>query len=402
MRVLHITPSVGPSRGGTSEAILGMVSTLNNQGISVDIATTDDNGEERLCVPYETRTKFHEAPTYFFRRFSPSHALVRDYAFSLAFTHWLWKNINNYDLIHIHSLFSYPATVSMWLARSRGIPYINHPHGMLCDWSLQQSSQKKKSYLKLFEYANLNRSKALILTSNQEAKELNRAKFQVRYVIIPIGLTIPARITDPRLRLRQKLGLSETEPIILFLSRIHYKKGLDYLIRALGQVSNHRFSLVIAGSGEPEYERTIRALVQESGLASHTHFVGFVKDDDKDLLLQGSDLFVLTSYSENFGVAVLEALAAGLPAIVTPGVALAEVVEHHQLGAVPELEEGAIATAILQALNQPETMKAMGDRARQLVLNHYTWDRVAAQLIEVYTAILEKKPANGPLSQHKP
>jgi glycosyltransferase involved in cell wall biosynthesis len=395
MRVLHITPSVGPSRGGTSEAILGMVSALNNQGISADIATTDDNGEERLRVPHGKRIEFQEAPTYFFPGFSPSHALVRDYAFSTVFTRWLWKNINNYDLIHIHSLFSYPATLSMWLARSRGIPYVNHPHGMLCDWSLQQSSQKKKSYLKLFEYANLNRSKALILTSNQEAKELNRSAFKCCCVIVPIGLTIPARITNSRLRLRQKLGLPATEPIILFLSRIHYKKGLDYLIRALGKVNNHRFSLVIAGSGEPEYERTIKALVQELGLASQTHFVGFVKGDDKDLLLQGSDIFVLTSYSENFGVAVLEALAAGLPAIVTPGVALAEVVKHHQLGVVPELEEGAIATAILQALTQPETMQEMGDRARQFVLNHYTWDRVAVQLMEVYTSILENRYANN-------
>lgn len=398
MKVLHVTPSIGPSRGGTSEAILGMVSALSNQGVSADIVTTDDNGEERLCVPHGKRIKFHEAPTYFFPRFSSSYAFLRDYAFSAAFTRWLWKNINDYDLLHIHSIFSYPATISMWLARFKGVPYVNHPHGMLCDWPLQQSSQKKKRYLKLFEYANLNRSEVLMLTSDQEAKELNRARFKVRHVIIPIGLTVPARITNSHLRLRQKLGLPATEPIILFLSRIHYKKGLDYLIRALGKMNSHRFSLVIAGSGEPEYERTVKALVQESGLAGHTRFVGFVKGDDKDLLLQGSDIFVLTSYSENFGVAVLEALAAGLPAIVTPGVALSEVVKQHQLGIVPELDEEAIATAILKALNQPEAMKKMGDRARQLVLNHYTWDRVAAQMIEVYSAILDKKPANDPPS----
>jgi glycosyltransferase involved in cell wall biosynthesis len=183
---------------------------------------------------------------------------------------------------------------------------------------------------------------------------------------------------------------------------LHLKKGLNLLIAALSQLQAHRFTFVLAGSGDPHYEDEIRQQLISSGISDRTRMVGFVNGEQKDLLLQGSDLFVLTSYSENFGVAVLEALAAGLPAIVTPGVALAEVVEHHQLGAVPELEEGAIATAILQALNQPETMKAMGDRARQLVLNHYTWDRVAAQLIEVYTAILEKKPANGPLSQHKP
>jgi len=132
-------------------------------------------------------------------------------------------------------------------------------------------------------------------------------------------------------------------------------------------------------------------------MSDRTRLVGFVKGEQKDLLLQGSDLFVLTSYSENFGVAVLEALAAGLPAIVTPGVALSEVVQQHQFGSVPALEENAIATAILHALNHPEAMKAMGDRARQYVLKHYTWEAIATQLIDVYGEIVGDRPAKNQL-----
>ena len=110
----------------------------------------------------------------------------------------------------------------------------------------------------------------------------------------------------------------------------------------------------------------------------------------KDLLMQGADIFALTSYSENFGVAVLEAMAVGLPVIVTPGVALASVVEQNQLGYVPELDVEAIASTIADYLKHLLTAKEMGDRARRLVCEKYSWDRNASQLSEVYTAILKQ------------
>jgi glycosyltransferase involved in cell wall biosynthesis len=107
----------------------------------------------------------------------------------------------------------------------------------------------------------------------------------------------------------------------------------------------------------------------------------------KDLLLQGSDLFALTSYSENFGVSVLEALAAGIPALVTPGVALCELVNQEKLGYVPELDVSAIARSIEQALKYPDVAKAMGDRARHFLLENYTWKIIAAKMVSIYSSI---------------
>jgi glycosyltransferase involved in cell wall biosynthesis len=401
-RVLHVIPSVAPARGGPSQAVVEMVQALRQAGVDAEIAVTNDNGPDLLDVPLNQRSTFQDVPVWFFPRFSPSVTAVREFAFSASFTRWLWQNIHQYDLLHVHAIFSYTSTATMTIARHKRVPYIVRPLGQLCHWSLQQSQRKKQFYLKLIEHANLNHAQAIHYTSENERQEALNLELAAPSVIIPHGLTLSPLRPDAKAKLRQNLQLPADEPIVLFLSRLHLKKGLNLLIAALSQLQAHRFTFVLAGSGDPHYEDEIRQQLISSGISDRTCMVGFVNGEQKDLLLQGSDLFVLTSYSENFGVAVLEALAAGLPAIVTPGVALAEVVEHHQLGAVPELEEGAIATAILQALNQPETMKAMGDRARQLVLNHYTWDRVAAQLIEVYTAILEKKPANGPLSQHKP
>ena len=188
--------------------------------------------------------------------------------------------------------------------------------------------------------------------------------------------------------MRQHFNLPEDEPIILFLSRLHPKKGLDYLIPALEKISNYRFTFVLAGSGSPDYETEVKSLLVSHSIQNRTCFTGFVKGEIKDILLQGADLFALTSHSENFGVAVLEALSAGVPVLVTPGVALANLVTQQNLGYVTELDVNYIAASIQQALDYPQKAKEMGDRARQLICEKYTWDKVAGQLQEVYKNIL--------------
>ena len=175
------------------------------------------------------------------------------------------------------------------------------------------------------------------------------------------------------------LMIPADEPIILFLSRLHPKKGLHYLIPALGKLTQYRFTFVVAGSGAKEYEAEIESLVVSTGIRDRTHFTGFVAGETKNLLMQGSDLFVLTSHAENFGIAVLESLAVGVPVLVTPGVALAAFVQQHQLGYVPELDVLAIAKAIEQYLTHPQAAQDMGDRARQIIIEQYTWDKIAAK-----------------------
>nr|WP_277875789.1 glycosyltransferase [Trichocoleus sp. FACHB-90] len=191
--------------------------------------------------------------------------------------------------------------------------------------------------------------------------------------------------------MRQLLKVPEDEPVILFLSRLHPKKGLDYLIPALGKVANRRFTFVVAGSGSAEYEDTIDTLLVSAGIRDRTYLAGFVSGEMKDLLLQGADLFALTSYSENFGIAVLEAMAAGKPVLATSGVALASVVKQYQLGYVAELDVEAIAQFVQDFLNCPQQAKEMGDRARKLIAEQYTWERIATKMVEIYTDILLPK-----------
>ena len=132
-------------------------------------------------------------------------------------------------------------------------------------------------------------------------------------------------------------------------------------------------------------------MLAKYGMLDQTHIAGFATGDAKNLLLQGSDLFALTSHSENFGISVLEALAAGLPVLVTPGVALAAIVEKNQLGYVPDLDVTSISRSLEKFLTSQENSADPHERdcIRQFILENYTWDQIAKNLIQVYLNILD-------------
>jgi glycosyltransferase involved in cell wall biosynthesis len=393
VKILHVIPSVSPARGGTSRAILDMVHALQAQGIDAEIATTNDDGDNLLDVPLGKLTLFDRIPTYFFPRFSPQFPALREFAFSGAFTMWLFQNISKYDAVHVHALFSYTATVAMTIARWRKVPYLTTPHGLLCEWSLAQSRQKKQVYLQLIERANLDRASAIHLTCEQERHDFLALNLKANTFILPLGLTeVPAEIPDAAKLLRQRLNLPADEPIILFLARLHYKKGLDYLIPALGNLRDRQFTFVLAGNGSPEYEAEIQSLLVTSGIEDRTRMVGYVAGNDKDLLIQGADLFALTSHSENFGIAVLEALVVGTPVLLTPGVGLASVVLTNGLGYVADLDVEAITHALDRYFTAPHGAQQMGIRARQFTVENYNWDKIAADLIRVYQTIVDRQP----------
>ncbi|PMB43192.1 glycosyl transferase family 1, partial [Fischerella thermalis CCMEE 5319] len=149
MRVLHVIPSIIKVRGGTSQVVIDMVKALRKNNVDAEIATTNDNGDSLLDVPLNRRIEYEQVPVWFFSRYSSNLKDIREYSFSWQLTVWLWKNISQYDLLHVHTIFCYASTIAMAIARQKNIPYIVIPHGLLCEWSLQQKTQRKQIYLKL-------------------------------------------------------------------------------------------------------------------------------------------------------------------------------------------------------------------------------------------------------------
>lgn len=390
MKILHVIPSVASVRGGPSQAVIQMVRALRSQGVDAEIATTNDNGKDLLDVPLnqltEELSEYGNVPIRFFARFSPNFNAVREFAFSWDLTIWLWRNIAKYDLVHVHAIFSYASTIAMAIARFKKIPYINRPLGQLCTWSLQQSKLRKQTYLNIIECQNLLHSKSLHFTADQEKAEFEQLGLDIPSFVLPHGVDTPNLIINAQAQVREILKITDDRPIILFLSRIHPKKGLEYLISALADLQAYKFTLAIAGDGEPEYVHKIKDLLEINNLSDRTHWLGFVKGETKNLYLQGADLFALTSHSENFGIAAIEALAAGTPVLITDGVAIAPMVKQQDCGYVTTLDIEAIKISLQSFLESfsPEQTSQNRSRLQQVINQNYSWQSISDRLTKIY------------------
>jgi glycosyltransferase involved in cell wall biosynthesis len=315
---------------------------------------------------------------------------VREFAFSRSLTTWLWQHITEYDLVHVHAIFSYTSTIAMAIARIKQVPYINRPLGQLCEWSLQQSKLRKLIYLNVIERSNLLHSKTLHFTAQQEQEEFNLLGLNIPNFILPHGVHLPTLIPDAQAQVRQILQIPDQRPIILFMSRLHPKKGLEYLIPALGKLKEYNFAFAIAGSGEPDYVNQIKDLLVTHGISDRTHLVGFVKGETKNLYLQGSDLFALTSFSENFGIAAIEALASGTPVLVTDGVAIAPMVKEYAIGYVTKLEINAIVTTLESFFQNFDKTVHNKQKYQKIISENYSWQSISSQLAKIYYVIIDK------------
>jgi glycosyltransferase involved in cell wall biosynthesis len=387
LKVLHVIPSVSPKRGGPSKAIIDMVTALRQAGIQAEIATTNDHGDSLLDVPVECLMTHQGVPIRFFNRFSPPIPAIREYAYSYGFQKWLKANIQNYDVVHVHAIFSFCSTYTMALARKHGVAYVVRPIGQLEKWSLEQSKSLKRYYLNWIERTNLLNAKAVHFTAKSECSQALELLPHLRHHVIPLGLSIPMSLTQPRRKMRQRWSLDRGVPTILYLSRLHPKKGLDLLLDALAIVDDFPFKLLIAGEGDPVFKKALEDKIERLELQAHCQFIGFAKGSEKNLLLQGADLYALTSHSENFGIAVLEAMASGTAVLVSKQVALSEAVAQHKLGFVCDLEVNSIRRELIDALADIDNTEELGRSARDYVEQHYQWPNIAGHLVKLYKSV---------------
>ncbi|WP_353930099.1 glycosyltransferase [Okeanomitos corallinicola TIOX110] len=389
MKVLHIIPSVSPKLGGPTQVVLNLVRYLRTEGVDVEIATTNDDDGSLLDVPLFECIEYQGLPVWFF----PPNAQIKAFLPSFSFSSWLWENIKNYDLLDNHYLFSYLPTCAAMISQFQNVPYTIRTMGQLAPWALAQSKVKKQVYSYLIENRNLDKAAAIHCTSVGEREDVINFGVKTQKIVLPLGVNPPQLIADASSKLRQKYDITNELPIVLFLSRLHYKKRPELLIEALGKLAKqeHKFHLLIAGSGEDDYVRFLQKMVESANINQQTSFVGFVNGYEKDLVLQGSDLFVLPTYSENFGIALAEAMVSGLPVITTPGVQIAPDIAAAEAGIIVEGEIASLSEAIVHLLEHPQQRQQMGKKGRIFALEDYSWEAIAKKLAYTYQEILNQK-----------
>jgi glycosyltransferase involved in cell wall biosynthesis len=386
MRILQIVPSLSLVYGGPSQMVLGLSGALARAGAEVTIVTTDSNGDvgqAPLDVPLGVPIDQDGYRVIYFRC-SP----FRRYKFSMELLNWVDRHTADFDIAHIHALFSPVSSFAARTCRRNQLPYILRPLGTLDPADLRKKKQLKQLYAALLERPNLAGAAAVHFTSAQESRISERFGTTPPDLIAPLGVPVPPIGTADRAAIRQELGVTDDRPIVIFLSRIEPKKGLDLLLPALEQLRSAGldFQFVLAGANpqDPAYEQAIRRQFESSSVADCTSIVGFVTGDRKRAMLQAADVFVLPSYYENFGIAVAEAMVAGLPVVISDQVHIWENVLAAEGGWVAPCDVTALTEQLRQALTDPQERRRRGVKGRAYALEHYNWDTIAQQMIPRY------------------
>lgn len=386
MKILQIVPSISLIYGGPSQMVLGLAPALVKEGVEVTILTTDsngDSGQKPLDVPLNQPVKQDGYEIIYFRC-----APFRRYKFSLDLLQWLKSHAHEFDIAHIHALFSPVSSAAATVCRQQKLPYILRPLGTLDPADLRKKKQLKQLYVAILERANLAGAAAIHFTSEQEAKVSERFGVSTRDLVIPLGVIPPV---GERGEVRNQLGIPGDMPLVLFMSRIDPKKGLNLLIPALEQLlaDGYKFHFVLAGTNpqDPIYEEKIKTQIQNSILRSQTTITGFVRGELKASLLQAADLFVLPSYYENFGIAVAEAMVAGIPVVISNQVHIWQQVVDSESGWVGTTDVPSLKELLQEALKNPAECQRRGLNAQKHALQNFSWNAIARQTILAYNQV---------------
>lgn len=391
LRALHVIPSVAPRYGGPSLAVMQMCRALRGFGVDVLVATTDADGLGRLPVTLARVSEYQAVRTIFFpRQWSESLKC------SMPLAAWLRKHVAEFDVVHIHAVFSHSCLAAASACRRHRVPYLVRPLGTLDPWSLRQKPLRKWVLWRLGANQMLRAAAAIHYTTAAERRLAEGSLGLQRGVVIPIGVD-DALLADgiPVERFRQRFPELGCDPYVVVLSRLHPKKGLELLLEAFGEVVRGPdfacWRLVIAGAGDAAYVTALKALAARiSGRwgerGSNVLFTGWLDGEVRLAALGGATLFALPSRQENFGLAVAEAMASGTPVLVSPHVNLSKEIEAAGAGWVAPLDRRAWTDALKAILSDAPARHCRGIEARQFARDRFAWRSVAQQLIGVYGA----------------
>ncbi|MEM0913069.1 MAG: glycosyltransferase [Planctomycetota bacterium] len=371
MQILHVLTSLDPKAGGPPKAMVGLASAQAQAGDRVTVLATFGA---------------HDSPDYadVLRQASVDVKLVGPVVTPIGWCSSLRREVaeavSASEVVHVHGMWEQVQHSACRAASSTGIPYVIRPCGMLDPWSLRQSALRKRLFLKLRVKRNLDRAAAIHFTTPAEASNAEPLRIASPSLVEPNGIDLAEFESLPQRGVFDRLcaGL-EGRPYVLFLGRLHHKKGPDLLIQAFAGAGDGGFDLVLAGPGEPTYLAELEALAGRLGLGGRVHFPGMLHGGDRVAALAEAELFCLFSYQENFGIAVLEAMAAGTAVVVSDEVALCTVVDREGVGGVVPMEPGPQAAALRAWLSDDEKRREAGGRGRTLAFQTYDWRAIATR-----------------------
>jgi len=367
--VLHVIQSLDPATGGPAAVARQLAAAQAGRGLAVTVLAADAAAH---AGPGPVR--FAAVPPVGRRAAVVGRGAVRA----------LLPAVAPYDVVHLHGVWDPLVFAAARAARAAGRPYLVAPHGMLDPWSLAQKRWKKRLALALGWRAMLDRAAAVHWLNADERDLAAGLRLAAPGVVIPNGID-PAEFADPppAALFRRRLPALGDRPYVLFLSRLHYKKGLDYLADAFARVAaSAGADLVVAGpdgGARADLERRVAA----AGLTARVHLPGPVYGPEKAAALAGAVCFCLPSRQEGFSMAILEALACGTPVVVSDQCHFPEVAEAGA-GEVVPLDAAAVAAALARVLGDAGVRDRMGRAGKALVAGRFTWDRVADRCDAAY------------------
>lgn len=404
MKVLQVIGGLDPAGGGPASAVTSLNKYLNRKGIDSVIWTTCSGYGNGLGLPLGEVVSFKggkavfwpypESPTLKqFRVLYHSGIFARRYFINL------FRVMKEYDIVHIHGFFSFVDLFASAFARFHKVPYIIAPRGSLINSLIEmKSTASKRSFLALGGRAVLEKADAVHCLTAYERDELERMGMKIRkYCLIPNGLDEDNfKEIPPRGELLRKYPRLTGKVKLLFLSRINFKKGLDTLIPAVASLREFlpNIHLLIVGNDDEGYMSEVSALINTYKVDECVTYFGPAYGKEKLIFFRDSDIFVLPSYSENFGLVLIEAMFMKLPVVITEAVGIASDIEAAGAGVIVEKTVDAVKDGILRLVKDPEMAREMGEKGRALVQSRFSWHDIADTLITVYQEIISTRKAD--------
>jgi glycosyltransferase involved in cell wall biosynthesis len=369
MRILQVAMGAGADSGGPARSIMGLTSSLANvPGCEVAIF---------IHKPIDVKES----------NYHPAQVFLGDWTGNRFYSLRQFEQILEKfkpDIVHFHDLWNPSAHMDIVACRKRGIPYVIAPRGSLDAWSLRQKWFKKKLGLLLYQRKDLNRAIALHVTAQMEADHCRRMGYKGDFIFGANGVNLPSEL-PPR------VNCVEGKRKMLFLSRIHPKKGLIELIRAWKDVDHNGWVLEIVGNDSENYWDVVKKEIESCGVNQSVIRTPFQDDVAKWRTYRSADCFVLPTHTENFGIVIAEAAYAGLPVLTTKNAPWSELVEENA-GWWIDLNHHSLVEALSCAMSITDSQRQkMGENGRELIVKNYLWKNIAEKMKGEYARVLEKK-----------